>query len=250
MQYDLNLLANQSQRVEATGTFFKYKSGTGLIRVYHGSGYIDLIPGQGMRGVHFNGLSVKDLSGANNPGVLLAGAFDFLDDNVTGEITVTDSGRSMVGKGIAYIGIQFNGDPYPAAWPATALQAALLTNPAGSGKNLVVHKLSTTLAGGAAPGVRLFLGAYVKFQANAMATPTNKKPGGPATVASTTYENYSVNQDWPTTKGAPLIGHIPFGVQLFEKPLIVPPGQTLLTLPARDSNSQVYTQFEYTEELV
>lgn len=83
MQYDLNLAANGSQRLEVNGQFFKYTSGAGKIRVTTNKGaVIDLVQGQGVWGESFSALTVQDRSGSANPGVLLAGSYDFRDDNV------------------------------------------------------------------------------------------------------------------------------------------------------------------------
>jgi hypothetical protein len=91
MQYDLNLGAYGSQRLEVNGRFFKYVSGTGKIRVTTNKGaVIDLAVGQGVWGEEFSALTVQDKSGAANQGVLLAGSYDFRDDSVlmTGSVNV------------------------------------------------------------------------------------------------------------------------------------------------------------------
>jgi hypothetical protein len=107
MQYDLNLAPGAAQRIEASGRFFKYVSGQGKIRVTTSSGgQIDLMPGQGVWGVDFNGLSVQDRTGTGNVGVLVAGAFEFRDDTVNGAVSVTNDAahRVPVQSLIAYSG--------------------------------------------------------------------------------------------------------------------------------------------------
>lgn len=84
MQYDFNLEANGSQFIDVKGRFFKYKNGTGKIRVRNSTGgYIDLLPGQGVNGLNYSSLSITDLTGAQNTGYLLAGDYEFSDSTVT-----------------------------------------------------------------------------------------------------------------------------------------------------------------------
>lgn len=99
MQYDLNLAANDSQRLEVNGQFFKYISGGGKIRVTTNKGaVIDLVQGQGVWGESFSALTVQDRSGSANPGVLLAGSYDFRDDNVNigGAVQIGNDGSHRV----------------------------------------------------------------------------------------------------------------------------------------------------------
>lgn len=81
--------------MDVKGRFFKYRSGTGLIRVRASNGgYVDLLPGQGVWNLNYDSLNVQDRSGAQNAGVLIAGDFDFHDDRITGTVDVVDGGKA------------------------------------------------------------------------------------------------------------------------------------------------------------
>jgi hypothetical protein len=112
MQFDINLGANKSQHLDVSGTFLKYKSGTGPIRVrLNGGGYIDLVPGQGVSNVKFDNVDVQDRSGLTNTGTILAGNYDFRDDNVN------------IGGGSLNLG-EIAADMYQSNWTNTAAMTA------------------------------------------------------------------------------------------------------------------------------
>lgn len=105
MQYDFAVAAGASQVMNISGRFFKYKSGTGVIRVRASAGgYVDLLPGQGVWGIEYESLTIQDKSGANNAGVILAGAFDFHDDRITGTVDVVDGGKARTKANQAFLG--------------------------------------------------------------------------------------------------------------------------------------------------
>lgn len=123
--------------LDVKGKFFKYRSGTGAIRVRASKGgYVDLLPGQGVRGLDFESLTVADRSGANNAGVLIVGDFDFQDDRIAGTVDVVDGGRTRTIQGQAFMG--YAGVTSAAGQYSTSQ----LWNPAGSGKRLVVEQIA------------------------------------------------------------------------------------------------------------
>lgn len=136
MQYDFSLAAGAGVTLDIAGKFFKYKSGTGLIRVRGSSGgYLDLMPGQGVWGTEFTSLTVQDRSGAQNVGVLLAGNDDFRDDRITGDVTVLDNGKSRSMSGVSFFRMRAAG---PAATQYAWVQ---VFNPIGSGKTIALNKI-------------------------------------------------------------------------------------------------------------
>lgn len=103
MQFDFNLNPNGSQQIEVKGKFFKYKEGLGDIRVRESGGdFIDLSPGQGVWNREYSSLSVQNLSGNLNTGILIAGDFDFRDDTITGNVTVLDGAKNRTLTNSAY----------------------------------------------------------------------------------------------------------------------------------------------------
>lgn len=136
MQYDFSVSAGGSQVIEVKGRFFKYKSGTGAIRVKATKGgFIDLLPGQGVWNVDFSQLVIQDRSGQANAGVMLAGEFDFHDDRIVGTVDVVDGGRSRTMAGMAFM--SWN-DINPSAGNISAHQ---IWNPVGSGKSVIIEQI-------------------------------------------------------------------------------------------------------------
>ncbi|WP_317205563.1 hypothetical protein [Janthinobacterium sp.] len=176
MQFDLQLAANGAQRIEVDGRFFKYKSGTGLIRVTTSKGeVVDLMPGQGVWNTQFSSLTVTDRTGAANAGVLMAGNIDFRDDRITGTVDVVDGGKARTLAGIAFgcSGYQLS--------VAGEVAHVEIWNPPGSGKNLIIN--TAVMASGTVgqlAGVSLY-NAVLAVPANPA---QNKKCGGGPGVAS------------------------------------------------------------------
>lgn len=144
MQYDFTLQGGGAQVIEARGSYFKYKGGTGPIRVTPSSGGpVDLMPGQGMSGLSFDRLTIKDISGSNNIGYLLAGDGAWSDDRITGSVEVIDGERTRT-----LAGLMFAGSPYGGGTASTYANLQLW-NPVASGKNLIVGALDfgTTTTG-------------------------------------------------------------------------------------------------------
>jgi|GEM_PF-4187170 len=92
-------------QIDVRGRFFKYRSGTGLIRVRASrGGYVDLMPGQCINNLDFDSLAVSDLSMARNEGVIIAGDFDFRDERIAGTVEIQNSASSLVRTNSAYSG--------------------------------------------------------------------------------------------------------------------------------------------------
>ncbi|MEH6434243.1 hypothetical protein [Massilia sp. DD77] len=200
MQYDFQVTAGGAQRIEATGRFFKYISGIGRVRVTTSKGrVIDLIPGQGVWGEEFTGLSVKDLSGAGNVGVILAGDFDFRDDTMyAGEGTFkTNSDYSTITEGgNCYVG----GTRLGAGVGAGYMVFGGLANPASAVSTAYVEQLNVAVinAAGAiiASEVNICIAQWegdpdlVNFPwFGSLKKPLNKKPGGPVAGAGFGWAN-------------------------------------------------------------
>lgn len=129
-------------QIEVKGRFFKYRSGIGAIRVRaSGGGYVDLLPGQGVRNVAFDSLTVQDRSGLQNVGVIVAGDFDFQDDRISGTVDVVDGGRARTIGGVAFMGYANAGSA------AGQYSTSQLWNPPGSGVRLVVEQVSISSNG-------------------------------------------------------------------------------------------------------
>lgn len=138
--YDFTLIAGGMQRLPVVGDFFKVISATGVINVNVDTGAtLDLMPGQGLRELNFNTLTITDKSGAANSGKILVGFSGMIDDRVSGEVSVIDGGKSRVlsnASGMASIAYGTASNPGVGQY-----QAGALWNPAGSGKRIVVSQI-------------------------------------------------------------------------------------------------------------
>ena len=150
MQFDFQLGPGASQTIDVRGRFFKYKSGNGPIRIRTSlGGAIELMPGQGVEDVNFTSLSVVNLNGGNNAGVILAGEFNFRDETITGTVDVVDGGYARTLLGEAFMGVASI-----AADPAKVCGAEVW-NPVGNTKNLIVKRYTIASTAGGQVHVRL-----------------------------------------------------------------------------------------------
>jgi hypothetical protein len=244
MQFDLNLNANSAQRIEVVGQFIKYKSGRGAIRVTTSAGdYIDMTPGQAVYGVPFTGLSVADRSGAANPGVLLAGAFDFRDDTITGAVAMIEPYVSVLTDKTAYLGYS-NGTTTAGVQNMTGIY-----NPVGSGKNIAITRIGYS-TGGNAGLVSLYMipasGGYVPPNQALGAQNMNVGQGAAAVSRMFTDDTGVQPSGWVRVAGNP---SEPSGTILdfkIVKPIVLTPGNAIALFPA-GLGEQVAMSVEFLE---
>lgn len=243
MQFDFTLQPNKNQHLDVSGTFLKYTNGTGKIRVrLNGGGYIDLMPGQGVSGVQFNNVDLQDRTGFANTGTILAGMYNFQDDNVYGTVTVRDSSADIVQANKSFIsqyGVINAGNGVDS-------KAVLLYNPANSGKIVKVKKLMYTAPAGLPANFYFRTGTYAPSQ-NAHAA--SKLAGGAQSVAVASNETVLA-----ANVGAMQLLFIVQPVLTADKyemtdPIVLPPGVSLAIMygdPAATQSS--YWNIEFTEE--
>lgn len=96
--YDFTMPAFGAAVILAEGSFYRLMSATGAVEVRRNNGSIvgPLLPGQGER-AEFISLTITDKSGAANAGTILIADDAFIDERVSGEVSVIDGGlvRSM-----------------------------------------------------------------------------------------------------------------------------------------------------------
>ena len=237
MQYDFNLAANAGITLDIAGRFFKYKSGTGAIRVRASKGgYVDLLPGQGVWNVDFSSLNVTDKSGAPNAGVIIAGDFDFHDDRITGTVEVISGEKARV-----MAGNSFSGSMGTSADPANFAMVQLY-NPAASGKNLFVNRI---IIGGSAAGEWLVSSTATQL-ATLVGTFPNKKLNGPASQAERRREARAALGNTIFDLNCTL--NAPFDIVMAE-PLMIPPGNGLVVYPAT-VNVPAIANFQFYEDSI
>lgn len=240
MQYDFNLGANGVVNFDVKGTFVRYKNGSGPIRIkMNGGGYIDMKPGQGIRGVNFNTVSVQDRSGSTNTGYILAGDYEFTDDTITGSVEVIDGGRNRVKADTAFIGWF--------AQPAVAAQYqhVQLNNPAGSGKNLIMERLVCASTATGAFEIRQGAGQIGTLSGY----------GQSKLLRGTVLSTGEVRQVSQAAKAGPssvflMNGAVGQSVPWVPvEPIVLPPGYSL-TVVAQTQNVDLSVSFEWYEEPV
>jgi hypothetical protein len=249
MQYDFNLSANGGQRIEIQGRFFKYKSGSGLIRISTSKGeVVDLLPGQGVYGIQFNALTISDRSGQPNIGVILAGEFDFRDEQIPNTVKTVDCGKDFTLANQAFIG----SDEYPTGSTSGNLQGISLMNPTASGKNAVLKAFNFNLTTG--PDIQLVGGDIAnqgKLSINKHAA--SKLIGGAASACGCGVEQMATGAlaTYAASGGVLMYTKSVTGdlrrVELKE-PIVLKPGKSVILFFNKTIDGCGQVHFEWTEE--
>lgn len=102
--YTLNLAANQTQVLLVDGGYYKILSQYGPVAINREGGSVlnPMLAGQGER-LDFKRLSVTDVSGASNTVSILVADESFVDDRISGEVSVVDGGKARSISGNALI---------------------------------------------------------------------------------------------------------------------------------------------------
>lgn len=133
--YDFTLAAGGAIQIPATGSFFRVQSATGKVNVTAEFGALKgLGVGQGARSP-FRILQIQDASGSANVGTIIVGDAEFVDDRISGEVSVIDGEKSR-----ALAGGMFSGAASIGLLPGLNSHIQLW-NPAGSGKNLILNQI-------------------------------------------------------------------------------------------------------------
>lgn len=133
--YPIELAAFGTFRLPVQGSYFKIRTATGRVEVSGNTfgklGALDA--GQGLRGAWFDDLTLTDVSGGANEIEIIVAAAEFVDDRITGEVSVIDGAR---GRTLA--GDEFTSSTWTGAVAAGETGAVQLWNPLGSGVRLVI----------------------------------------------------------------------------------------------------------------
>jgi hypothetical protein len=225
MQYDFNLAANAGQNNEIVGSFVKYVAGVGLIRVRLSTGqFIDLLPGQSIKGVSFTSVNVSDRSGLPNSGSFLAGNYEFADDTISGTLSTINNSKqdTLLGKG--FVSGAF------ATQSGVDCNGVILANPVGNTKNVTVKKLVWQIANGG--GAMIFYNMLLTPAGSVKAG--NKLSGGALSTAVISAESRTVVQI--SVLGAPhayvpAVTGVP-GALALDEPIVIRPGYGLIGIIA------------------
>jgi hypothetical protein len=137
-RYPFAMAANGVFILPCTGTRFLISSSLGAVnvRLDIGGRLANIQAGEGYKGRQFQGLEISDASGAVNTGWILVADDDYTNNRVVGEVSVIDGGkaRTLSNRALSY-------------WTqkgqiAAEYSAVQLWNPAGSGANLIIEKIT------------------------------------------------------------------------------------------------------------
>lgn len=186
--YDFTIPANGSFQLNVEGEYVRIMSSTGNVELVTENYRLGpLASGQGQANTPFKRLTINDKSGSVNIGSILVAANDFVDQRISGEVSVIDGGKSRSKTGVAFATrMTFNSD-------ATNYGYGQFWNPAGSGKNLIVEKLSITAGSAGIVGIGSYSTALTNLSTN---IPTPKMLGSGA-VSSMVMRNQFSNTYLP-----------------------------------------------------
>lgn len=178
--YDFTLNANGAFVILAEGSFYRLMSATGAVEVRRNNGSIvgPLLPGQGER-AEFISLTITDKSGAANAGTILIADDSFIDERISGEVSVIDGSVSRALAGRTFLGAAISNAV------AGQFSHVQLWNPPASGVRAIVQRVIASGFAGVAVFVRMNTAALTALANNA----PNKVLSGAVSVCQLRTEN-------------------------------------------------------------
>ena len=115
--YDFTLTALGAFQIPAEGSYYRIQTASSTVEVTRDGGAgLQLLPGQGERGVEFKRLTIRDKSGSPQTGTILIADANFVDDRIIGPVDQVEVNRnkSLLGQSffiyqsIAAVAAQFS----------------------------------------------------------------------------------------------------------------------------------------------
>lgn len=237
--YDFTIPAGGSRELLVEGSYYRILTSTGALEVRRdgGSALGPIYPGQGER-AEFKRLQLRDLSGAANIGNVIVADDGFIDDRITGEVTVIDANAKTTLANRAFVhnasqvavAGQFS---HVQVWNMSTVNYAYV-------RGLV---LTPTVQSGIAYGFRTATLATVGNFLN------SKKAGGSASVGCRMYTEANV-ADLVTTHAGYIVADPTRSTVIdFREPLLLAPNTGLVARPS-GFNIGINVQFEVVEESI
>lgn len=243
--YDFSLAANGAFQLPVTGSFFRIMSLSvnGAAIEVQGDTFGNIYPlfvGQGMKNQKFGALNLVNRSGNAVSGTLLVSDGELVDDRITGFVEVVDGGKNRTLSGVAFLAYA------NAIAVAANYTVNQLWNPIGSGKNLVVEKITVSVSTAQAIGIMSNSLAMTSLTGFA----GNKKTGGAVSVSQIRYDNIpGAPGGAPVNYQTSFLGvNSPFVIQPSE-PIIITPGFGLICQGQTVANINP-TSFEFYEDAI
>jgi hypothetical protein len=242
--YDFTIPANGSFQLNVEGEYVRIMSSTGTLELVTDSYRIGPIAaGQGQANAPFKRLTINDKSGSANKGVILVAASDFVDQRITGEVSVMDGGKSISIAGRAFMAsIYITSD-------ATTGPACYLQNPSTSGKNIIVKSVRTSFTGACSWGMAWV--ASVTGNENTANNIVSKSNLGSGTFVARVFEHITGAQA-ANIRASIATGNLSanqIDVVKFEEPVVLMPGNILKIFGAVASQNMI-ALYECVEEAI
>lgn len=198
-----------------------------------------ILAGQGVESSPFQRLVLTDNTGAVNRGTILVADNKFVDDRITGSVEVVDGGKNRTISNQTFMGFCHGA---PVAGSYSHMQ---LFNPIDSGKNVIVKSIFISSP----------TNGYFSLQRlNTQLTTLLTTGGAPKKIGGSVGKTEQRFQTDATVLGTAMqlltyiAAYIPFQMK-FEEPMVIPPGQSLMTVTGT-TNQELPTMFEYYEEAI
>lgn len=238
--YTYTVPANGSVPIMVEGSFFKIIAATGMVSVGGDFGKLGpLLAGQGLKGRNSTRFMLNDMSGEANVVSILIADDGFIDDRISGEVSMIDGGkvRSIAAK--AFVGSVSGGIP-----AAGKYAQAAIWNPGGSGVNIVLKAMSVSANAAVGCNNRKIVAELVGSNGGVFS-----KNMGRTDVSIALMQHDIVTLVAPVTTAL-----VPLSVQandmrqyILQEPLIIPPGVGF-DIVANSPATQVVAGFEWFEE--
>lgn len=238
--YDFTIPANGSFTLLVEGSYYRILSSSGALEVKRdgGSGVGPIYAGQGERDQEFKRITLVDKTGAINSGYIIISDGTFVDDRITGEVSVVDGNKARTLSDSVFMG------RVAAAGVAAQTTHCQLWNPAGSGKNIVVQQFS-----GSTGALDSILFCFTTTQLlNTYGTGKSKKNGVTASTGILKYENLAapLPTDFLQLSTAANVTTQPYK---FTEPLIITPGNGVVAKNG-SVNVSLSLSIEWSEDVI
>lgn len=238
--YPFSIPANGSVNFLVEGNYFKIKSSTGSITVVGDTfGALGgMLQGQGLRDTDFRRLTLQDETGAINNGYLLVSDGNFVDDRITGEVSIIDSQKSRTLSGSAFGGFGYQGAV------AAQFSRVQLVN-ANTTKRIIIEQLAI-ITGPAANAfhLRFGLGALGTLVQTGVGKDTIATSVAQVKTDTTAAASGSTGQVFAGSQSASVTS-----IFVPKTPYILPPSATF-TVYGTIANADLGCTFDYWEETV
>lgn len=183
--YKFIVPANGAYTLLVSGSFFKILSSTAAVSVRSDQlGTIgELLAGQGVERAPFNSLLFTGSSGFANEVRVIVAADTFIDDRISGEVSVIDGGKARTLAGAVF------GGRVGAAAGATEYAQVQFWNPPGSNRRVIVGSFNVLCPAGSA---LVGIGSVAMAGASVPLLVQSKLSGGSAGVTEQRFVNSAV----------------------------------------------------------